>query len=189
MYDQPTAQDQAFECNYKNYHRHFNSQDSQTSVEDASLPIFGTAAVGESNYIFAGSNRDADVKPLTREDDEVNLNNEPLFNSTIAVPNTQAYTLTASTVTNNALNNLGLIICSSIDIIPPGRQSGKILKCGIPGCASTALFARKCDLQRHMQGHGRPKFPCMQSECSRRGNKAFARADKLREHMRKIHGI
>ena len=80
------------------------------------------------------------------------------------------------------------ITCPSIDSIPPGRQSTKILKCGIAGCTSTKLFDRKWELQRHMVGHGGRNFSFTVSGCTRRGNEAFARDDKLREHMRTVHG-
>lgn len=82
-----------------------------------------------------------------------------------------------------------IVVCPSIASIPTGRQATKILKCGIVGCTSNKLFDRKWELERHMKGHEGRKFPCLMPECPRRGDKAFARADKRNEHMRKVHGI
>ena len=82
-----------------------------------------------------------------------------------------------------------IINCPTIADIPPGRQTAKILKCGIAGCTSTKLFDRKWELERHVKSHEGRKFPCLVAECSRRVDKAFARADKRNEHMRKVHGV
>ncbi|KAK3708323.1 hypothetical protein LTR37_011588 [Vermiconidia calcicola] len=83
---------------------------------------------------------------------------------------------------------LSAIVCTSIDSIPGGRQSSKILKCGIAGCTSDKLFDRKYELQRHMEGHQGRNYPCLEPGCPRTGDKAFARADKRNEHMTKVHG-
>ena len=90
---------------------------------------------------------------------------------------------------NASVPTRGIIICPTIHSIPCGRQAAKILKCGIPGCIADKLFDRKYELERHMKGHGGRHHPCTQDGCSRTGNKAFARSDKLREHMRKLHGM
>ncbi|CZR64508.1 uncharacterized protein PAC_14406 [Phialocephala subalpina] len=59
--------------------------------------------------------------------------------------------------------------------------------CGYAGCGK--IFARRGDLVRHGQQHGVPQHPCLIHGCNRRGIWAFYRADKLRDHQRKKHGI
>ena len=86
------------------------------------------------------------------------------------------------------INNQGLIVCPNVDSIPPGRQASKILKCGIAGCTAAKLFDRKYELQHHMQGHAGKIYTCLEPGCPCRGDNAFARADKLGEHVRKAHG-
>lgn len=82
----------------------------------------------------------------------------------------------------------GIIVCSNLDAIPPGRQRARILKCGIAGCTSTRLFDRKYELERHMKTHEEGDFACLVAGCERVA-RTFTRFDKLREHMRKVHGI
>ena len=81
----------------------------------------------------------------------------------------------------------GLIICPDIASIPPGVQESKILKCGIRGCTSSALFARKYELQRHMEANWKGEFPCTVLGCGRGNANPFKRAEHLRKHMRTIH--
>ncbi|KAK3712026.1 hypothetical protein LTR37_009338 [Vermiconidia calcicola] len=81
-----------------------------------------------------------------------------------------------------------MVTCTNVAFISSGRQAAKILKCGIAGCTSDKLFDRKYELQHHMEGHGGRICPCLEPGCSRTGSKAFVRADKRNEHMRKVHG-
>jgi hypothetical protein len=50
-------------------------------------------------------------------------------------------------------------------------------------------FARKDDLNRHIQRHvpNRQLFPCPIPGCHRVGEKGLPRQDKLLEHMRETH--
>jgi hypothetical protein len=57
--------------------------------------------------------------------------------------------------------------------------------CDHSGC--TATFARAGDLARHSKKHGIPEYPCLVNNCDRKGNKAFYRPDKLRDHQRMKH--
>jgi hypothetical protein len=57
--------------------------------------------------------------------------------------------------------------------------------CDYPGCGN--IFNRPGDLVRHKQQHGVPQHPCLVHGCTRRGSRAFYRADKLRDHQRKKH--
>ena len=59
--------------------------------------------------------------------------------------------------------------------------------CDYTGCGK--IFARPGDLARHTQQHGVPQHPCLIHGCNRRHSRAFYRADKLRDHQRKKHGI
>ncbi|KAF2167872.1 hypothetical protein M409DRAFT_22020 [Zasmidium cellare ATCC 36951] len=79
------------------------------------------------------------------------------------------------------------IVCTAIDSIPPGRQAAKVLQCGI--CFSDKLFDRKYELERHMRTHEDGAFPCTVAGCERQGEKAFRRAEHLRNHLRKVHGL
>ncbi|KAK4539954.1 hypothetical protein LTR36_009924 [Oleoguttula mirabilis] len=81
----------------------------------------------------------------------------------------------------------GTIVCPDINSIPSGRQQGKVPKCGANGCTSNALFDRKNELQRHMEAHD-GSHPCLIVGCDRGMRKPFKRADKLAEHIRKVHG-
>ncbi|KAK4495673.1 hypothetical protein PRZ48_012941 [Zasmidium cellare] len=79
-----------------------------------------------------------------------------------------------------------VIVCPTIDSIPPGRQTAKVLQCGI--CNSDKLFDRKYDLERHMRTHTDGAFPCTVAGCDRQGQKAFKGAEHLRNHLQKMHG-
>ncbi|KAK4540998.1 hypothetical protein LTR36_008367 [Oleoguttula mirabilis] len=81
-----------------------------------------------------------------------------------------------------------VVICSEPSAIPAGRQRAKLLKCGIAGCTYTKLFDRKYELERHMKTYGDGAFACYVVGCERM-IKAFTRLDKLREHVRKVHGM
>jgi hypothetical protein len=59
--------------------------------------------------------------------------------------------------------------------------------CGYAGCGR--IFTRGGDLARHTQQHGVPQHPCLIHRCNRRAANAFYRADKLRDHQRRKHGI
>ena len=59
--------------------------------------------------------------------------------------------------------------------------------CDYAGCGK--IFVRPGDLTRHRQQHGVPQYPCLIHGCNRRHSNAFYRADKLRDHQRKKHGI
>ncbi|KAH6705246.1 hypothetical protein BKA61DRAFT_739664 [Leptodontidium sp. MPI-SDFR-AT-0119] len=59
--------------------------------------------------------------------------------------------------------------------------------CDSAGCGK--IFTRPGDLARHRQQHGVPQHPCLIHGCNRRRSRAFYRADKLRDHQRKKHGI
>jgi hypothetical protein len=59
--------------------------------------------------------------------------------------------------------------------------------CSYAGCGK--MFTRPGDLARHTQQHGVPQHPCLIHRCNRRGDNAFYRADKLRDHQRRKHGI
>jgi hypothetical protein len=61
------------------------------------------------------------------------------------------------------------------------------LQCSFPGCATTV--SRSFDLSRHMKKHSPPEYPCSVSGCDRKGNRAFYRLDKLRDHQHKQHGM
>lgn len=80
-----------------------------------------------------------------------------------------------------------IIICSSSDSIPPGRQPTKRLLCGHPGCESLKLFDRKYELERHMATHLEGDFKCPIEGCPRK-DKAFKRKEHLRNHLRNLHG-
>ncbi|KAK5122081.1 hypothetical protein LTR85_004327 [Meristemomyces frigidus] len=81
----------------------------------------------------------------------------------------------------------GIVVCLDINSIPSGRQRAKILRCGVVGCTSTALFGRKYELKRHMEGH-QSSYACSIPGCTRGVAKPLKRADKLAEHMRRAHG-
>ncbi|KAH8592630.1 hypothetical protein B0O99DRAFT_517191 [Bisporella sp. PMI_857] len=57
--------------------------------------------------------------------------------------------------------------------------------CDYPGCGE--IITRRGDFIRHRQKHSAPRYPCTVHGCSRRGPRAFYRADKLRDHQRKKH--
>lgn len=57
--------------------------------------------------------------------------------------------------------------------------------CNYPGCGK--LITRPGDFARHKKQHGAPEHPCAVHGCSRRGSRAFYRADKLLDHQRKKH--
>lgn len=59
--------------------------------------------------------------------------------------------------------------------------------CDFAGCGK--IFSRPDVLARHRQKHGIPQYPCLIHGCNRRRSKAFYRADKLRDHQRKRHGM
>ncbi|KAH8803406.1 hypothetical protein F5884DRAFT_682564 [Xylogone sp. PMI_703] len=48
---------------------------------------------------------------------------------------------------------------------------------------------RKGDLERHKKMHDTPEYPCPVADCPRSGLHGFYRADKLRDHASKKHGI
>jgi hypothetical protein len=58
-------------------------------------------------------------------------------------------------------------------------------ECDHSGC--TATFSRAGDLVRHNKKHGIPEYPCLVNNCDRKGDKAFYRPDKLRDHQRMKH--
>lgn len=82
----------------------------------------------------------------------------------------------------------GIIVCPTVDSIPGGKQPAKILKCGIARCASTTLFDRKYELERHMKTHGEGAFTCPVAGCERMF-RGFPRSDKLADHKKKVHGM
>jgi hypothetical protein len=59
--------------------------------------------------------------------------------------------------------------------------------CNYPGCGK--VTARQADFARHRLQHGTPHHSCLVHACNRRGPKAFYRADRLRDHQRKKHGM
>jgi hypothetical protein len=85
------------------------------------------------------------------------------------------------------INRQHVMVCPTIDSVPPGRQPTSILKCGM--CNSNKLFSRKYELDRHMATHAPGQYPCLQPGCLRKGEKAFKRTEHLRGHMTKVHGI
>ena len=60
--------------------------------------------------------------------------------------------------------------------------------CDITGYISTKRFDRNSELKRYMLGHRGRNFACPEPGCDCRGAKAFARADKVGEHMQVVHG-
>ena len=67
----------------------------------------------------------------------------------------------------------------------PVNSNGVRLACTHPGC--TATSARLRDLQRHMKKHSPPQHDCPVNGCDRKGDNAFPRKDKLRDHLRQKH--
>jgi hypothetical protein len=62
--------------------------------------------------------------------------------------------------------------------------------CPHPHCHST--FARLGDLSRHAKIHSperHRKYHCWEPGCDRNGRKGFTRRDKLRDHVRGVHGL
>jgi hypothetical protein len=71
----------------------------------------------------------------------------------------------------------------------PRRSNGitNAHTCDYAGCGK--IFARPGDLARHRLQHGVPQYPCLIHGCNRCHSKGFYRADKLRDHQRKKHGV
>ena len=65
---------------------------------------------------------------------------------------------------------------------PPGR-----FLCAHHGC--TKHFGRAKDRDRHATKHVAPQFPCTFQGCYRNGTMAFYGQDKLRDHVRRKHGL
>lgn len=62
------------------------------------------------------------------------------------------------------------------------------LRCDEPGCLSSVVFKRKCDLRRHQRKHQRVEvYDCPVKSCRYQGFRAFYRADKFRSHLRSGH--
>ena len=61
-------------------------------------------------------------------------------------------------------------------------------RCVHPGCDK--VYKRYGDMERHRRDkHGQKVFPCTFPRCDRMGGRAFGRADKLRDHLRKGHNL
>ena len=61
-------------------------------------------------------------------------------------------------------------------------------RCNHPGC--TKDYKRIGDLERHrLEKHMAGRFPCTYPACDRKGERAFGRADKLRDHVRQKHNL
>jgi hypothetical protein len=60
-----------------------------------------------------------------------------------------------------------------------------LYRCDYTGCTTT--FVRAGDLLRHTKKHFPGEHPCLVDNCDRKGDKAFYRLDKLRDHQRQKH--
>lgn len=84
-----------------------------------------------------------------------------------------------------SMNALANGICSKM--VP-----GDAITCLEPGCPYKGTFKRKHELSRHMRTkHSKDegKYPCPVSGCMRRRGRAFARLDKLTDHLLKGHEV
>lgn len=73
---------------------------------------------------------------------------------------------------------------------PDGIHGHGLLRCSHSGCTYEGVFSRQWELQRHiMTKHTREKpFWCPVVGCIKgRGAPAFARPDKLTQHIRQVH--
>jgi Zinc finger, C2H2 type len=70
----------------------------------------------------------------------------------------------------------------------PGPSSSPPNRTSCPQCPAT--FARAGDLKRHEKVHfpRQRTFHCRYSGCERKGARGFYRRDKLRDHVRVVHG-
>ena len=68
-----------------------------------------------------------------------------------------------------------------------GSKTNATHKCGVEDCDKA--FLRKPDLARHLESHksGPRNHDCLAEGCPRRGLKGFWRADKLKDHMARMH--
>ena len=62
------------------------------------------------------------------------------------------------------------------------------ISCTDPTCSKS--FTRRTDMVRHARKHNfsAQKFPCTAAGCQYVGNQGFLRKDKLRDHVRSVHG-
>jgi hypothetical protein len=111
------------------------------------------------------------------------FNGTTAFRTAASELNDSANTDTQKTVTDFAKVPIPF---SSITTAPSGAnaQTNRFV-CDHSGC--TATFARAGDFARHSKKHGIPEYPCIVNNCDRKGDKAFYRPDKLRDHQRMKH--
>ena len=118
------------------------------------------------------------------------LGYDPFVSTAVFSPVTHiAIRTTISNVTNYNHDQPGIVVdqSSSTQVpVPTAAPPGRFL-CGYQGC--TKHFGHAKDRDRHTTKHAAPQFPCTFQGCSRSGAMAFYRQDKLRDHVRRKHGL
>jgi hypothetical protein len=106
------------------------------------------------------------------------------------IVDTQLSSISCNTETNfsfNAPSQVSTPTPSPTDATSPNSTRHP---CPHPHCLST--FARLGDLSRHAKTHSperHRKYHCREPGCDRNGRKGFTRRDKLRDHVRRVHGL
>jgi hypothetical protein len=150
-----------------------------SSSQETSFSCTSTStSISNSNCFFHDTQNVSEVfacpeQRLSEEFETIHQDSQPTHLTNPSTPSIQALHTSSSNPASPCL--------SSSSPISPDRHS-------CPHCPRT--FKRLGDVKRHEKVHipGQRRFHCRQAGCERKGWRGFYRRDKLRDHVKTVHG-